>query len=163
MDALHICQIQQELCNQHDTARYLVENGFRFRTLLRLECTPPTPTLLKLHVVPFRSAGYTFTQKDYAVYEQQRAALLATSRARAFLLRGGIAWRLARDTLSLEDALNGPSSPLDVYQSGYYVQRDDEYWGDNDISAAELNLLSGLYICFTGKRVVQVFQLGNVD
>ena len=163
VDVLHICRVQQELRNQHDTARYLVENGFRFRTLLRLESTPPTPTLLKLPVVPFRSSGYTFTQKDFAVYEQQRAALLATSRARAFLLRGGIAWRLARDTLSLEDALDGPSSPLDVYQSGYYVQRDGEYWGDNDISAAELNLLSGLYICFTGKRVVQVFQLGNVD
>ena len=151
-DVLHICRVHQELRNQYNTTRYLVENGFRFRTLLRLGSTPsPARAPSKLPVVPFRSPRYTFTQKDYDVYEQQCAALLATPRARAFLLRGGLAWRLARDSLSLDDALNGPSSPLGVYQSGYYVQRNGEYWGDDDISANELNLLSGLYICFTGK------------
>ena len=132
--------------------KYLIENGFRFRTLLNLGSTrPPVRTLLKLPVVPLCSPGYRFMPKDYDVYEQQCAALLVTPRARAFLLHGGIAWRLARDSLSLDDALNGPSSPSDVYQSGYYVQRNGEIWGDNDISAAELNLLSGLYTCFTGK------------
>ena len=33
-DALHIYRVQQELQNQYDVAKYLVENGFRFHTLL---------------------------------------------------------------------------------------------------------------------------------
>ena len=152
MDVLHICRVQQELRSEYNVVKYLIENGFRFRTLLGLGSTPPPARAsLRLPVVPFRSPGYTFMPKDYDVYEQQCATLLATPRARAFLLRGGIAWRLARDSLSLNDALNGPSSPWDVYQSGYYMQRNGEFWGDNDISATELNLLSGLYTCFTGK------------
>jgi hypothetical protein len=160
-DVLHICRVQQELPSQYDIGIYLVENGFRFRTLVCLGSTPFLTASLKLPVLPVRSPGYTFTQKDYDVYEQQRAALLATPRARAFLLRGGIAWRLARDSLSFDDALDGPSSVFDVYQSGYYVQRDGEFWGDNDISAVELNVLSGLHICFTGKKVCAILSIGT--
>ena len=107
-------------------------------------------------MIPFCLSGYTFTQKDYEVYEQQCAVLLATPCARAFLLCGGIAWHLAQDSLNLDDILNRPSSLLDVFQCGYYVQHDGEYWGDNDISVIELDLLSELYICHTGMQIAQV-------
>ena len=96
--------------------------------------------------------GYRFTRQDYVVYEQQWAELLASCHARAFLLWGRIAWHLARDSLSLETALNGPSTAVTVFRQGYCFHRGNEQgWWDDSVTDDKLDLLSGLYICHTSK------------
>ena len=71
-----------------------------------------------------------------------------------FLLQGGIAWCLMRDSLSLDDALTGPSAVATVYRTGYSVpcSQGGKWWND-DLSFHELALLSGLYVCYTGKHL----------
>ena len=152
IDMLHICRVQREVETHDAVVRYLINYGFNFHTLLPLACIPSTKYTPPISSIPIRSAGYKFSRKDYSVYEQERDALLASRRARGFLLRGGIAWRLARDSLSLDDALTGPSAVATVYRTGYSVpcSQGGEWW-DDDLSFHELALLSGLYICYTGK------------
>ena len=154
VDVLHICRVQREIKTQDAVARYLIKHGFNFRTLLPLASIPPTNYAPPIPLIPIRLAGYKFSRKDYSVYEQDRDALLAMRRARGFLLRGGIAWRLARDSLSLDDALTGPSAVATVYRAGYSApcSQGGEWW-DDDLSFHELALLSGLYICYTGKHL----------
>jgi hypothetical protein len=154
VDMLHVCRVQQDLKTLFNVARYLIGSGFRFRTLSPLKHLPATPykppVLLE---IPSRRPGYVFTRKDYQIYEQQRAALLASRRGRAFLLRGGISWRLASESLSVDDALTGPSTVVTVLRNGYCIRRggsDQEFW-DDDLSDHELALLSGLYRCYTGE------------
>jgi hypothetical protein len=152
VDVLHICRVQREVKTHDAVARYLIQHGFNFRTLLPLPRIPSTKYVPPVSLIPIRSAGYKFSRKDYSVYEQERDALLATRRARRFLLCGGIAWRLARDSLSLDDALTGPSAVATVYRAGYSAPcNQGGGWWDDDLSFHELALLSGLYICYTGK------------
>lgn len=157
VDVMHLCRVDRELPRQDDLGTYLVENGFRFRTLSVMATIPASTHVAqepRSPLVPIRQFNHVFTRKDYDVYEKQRADLLSSPRARAFLLRGGIAWRLAKDSLSLDQALSGPSSARNVYNSGYHIEYNMQEWGDDDVSAAELNLLSGSYVCLTGKHFV---------
>jgi hypothetical protein len=152
VDMLHVCRVQQDLKTLSSVARYLIGNGFRFRTLSPLKYLPSTPYKPPvLWELPSRRPGYVFTRKDYQVYEQQRAALLASRRGRAFLLRGGISWRLASESLSLDDALTGPSAIVTGLRNGYCIQCGDQDFWDDDLSDHELALLSGLYRCYTGE------------
>ena len=102
---------------------------------------------------PFcQTPGYRFTWQNYAVYKQQWAELLASCHACAFLLQGRIAWHVARDSLSLETALNGPSAAVTVFRLGYcFCHSDEQGWWDDSVTDDKLNLLSGLYICCTDK------------
>ena len=59
-----------------------------------------------------------------------------------------------RDSLSLDNALMGPSAVATVYRTGYSVScsQGGEWW-DDDLSFHKLALLSGLYACYIGKQL----------
>jgi hypothetical protein len=154
VDALYVCRLDPGF-NQYDVTRCLVEQGIAFRTLLSLRIIPTVaqPLAQSLsRLVPIRLPQYQFTTKDYATYQQQRDAILASPRGRAALLRGGIIWRLARDLLSFDEALQGPSTATTIHRSGFSVEyppSGSQLW-DDDLSLEELELLSGAYCCYTG-------------
>ena len=152
VDALYVCRLDVGL-DQYDVARRLIEQGIAFRTLLPLRIIPSLaqpPSLSRL--IPIRLSGYNFTTRDYATYQRQRDAILASPQGRAALLRGGIIWRLARDSLSFDGALQGPSITTTVHRNGFsleYLPSGGQLW-DDDLSTEELDLISGAYCCYTG-------------
>jgi len=154
VDVLHICCIQHKVKTYNAVARYLIKRGFNFHTFLPLQCIPSTKYVPPVSSIPIWSAGYKFSWKDYSVYEREWDALLAIQHAHRFLLCSGIAWHLVRDLLSLDDALMGPSAVATVYRDGYSApcNQGGKWWDDN-LSFHELALLSGLYICYTGKHL----------
>ena len=57
----------------------------------------------------YRNPTVQFTYRDYQTYEHQRDRLLLGPRGRAALKAGGIVWRLACFSVSIDHALQGPS------------------------------------------------------
>ena len=132
-----------------EVARELLYHGIQFCALLLVRSLPlsVTPAI----TVPVRLPGYKFTEDDYFAYKQQRAALLSDPRvARAALLRGGIVWRLAVATLSFDDVLEGPTSTATLQRRGMVIRT---IWltcvSDDGLSQRELDIICGLYHCFT--------------
>ena len=124
---------------------------FQFSTLLPVRPLPRSvgPVI----TVPVRLSGYKFTIDDYYVYEQQRAALLSDPRvARSALLRGGIVWHLAVATLSFDDVLEGPTTAATLQRRGIIVHTSDDSVDlcDDGLSQLELDIICGLYHCYTG-------------
>jgi len=151
---LYVCRLCASLkLDQYNVARRLVEQGIAFRTLLPLQVIPSLgQSLSPLRLVPIRLSGYKFTAWDYDTYRHQCDAILSSPRGCATLLRGGIIWHLAKDTLSLDGALQGPSIATTVHRDGFSLE--DEKTGvclwDDDLTADELKLISGTYYCYTG-------------
>ena len=84
----------------YEIARSLVHRGIAFHTIRAHACIPSTPIP---HAEPttIRPPGYRFTVDDYRTYSRRREALLlGTPRGRAALLKVGIVWRLAVETLN---------------------------------------------------------------
>jgi hypothetical protein len=107
-------------------------------------------------VVPARPTGYQFTPHDYAAYLLEKAAILSQLNGRAALLRGGIVWRLARQILSPDDALRGPSSAVTAGRVGYSTDKLEAGLAllDDDLPLVEVNLICGVYECQTGLPIV---------
>ena len=145
-------------------ARHLVEEGIPFYTLLRLN---PLPSSIHLNAfktrIPRRGANYRFTLADFSSYVAERKQLLATPRARAALLQGGIVGRLAKEHLEVDSVTFGPSSSVTVHRLGYSAEDEDTgvtYW-DDGLSDDELAVICGLYCCYTGTFITWYFILSN--
>lgn len=138
-------------------ARFLVGQGIAFSTRIRIPSTkkfarvPPAfrhPDYQQFIFVRLGLIEHTlFTWADYLCYERRRISILNKPHCRAALLMGGIIWRLAYDHLSVDSALSGPSNNVLVYGQG---SRIEEYW-DDGMTADELDIICGLYICHTGE------------
>jgi hypothetical protein len=75
--------------------------------------------------------------------------------ARAALLRGGLIWHLAKEVLGdTADswALMGPSEEIDRVGMRFRIASKTEL-GDDALSEAELNFISGMYKIYTGKSI----------
>ena len=145
-------------------ARHLAEEGIPFYTLLRLN---PLPSSIHLNAfktrIPRRGANYRFTLADFSSYVAERKQLLATPRARAAILRGGIVGRLAKEHLEVDSVTFGPSSSVTVHRLGHSVEDEDAgvtYW-DDGLSDDELAVICGLYCCYTGTFILWYFILAN--
>jgi hypothetical protein len=151
--ALRYIQQSSEPPSSAALARHLAEEGFSFYTLLRLE---PLPSSIDLNAIktriPRRGAKYRFTLSDFDSYVAERKQLLATPRARAALLQGGIVGRLAKEQLDVDSVAFGPSSSVTAFRLGCSVEDKDAgvtYW-DDGLTSDELAVICGLYCCYTG-------------
>jgi hypothetical protein len=151
-DALLICRLGENL-DEYEIARHLVEEGIQFRTLLCLRQIPRQPPKTEQNVLPIRLPGYKFTREDYDTYVQQRAVIFTQPRARAALLRGGLIWRLGIETLSINDALRGPSVAVTVERCGFSCPISDVQMWDDDLTPYERDLVCGVYMCYTGMNI----------
>jgi hypothetical protein len=150
--ALYIARMDPALTD-YEIARSLVHRGIAFFTIRALPCILSTPLPLTgpTTILP---PGYKFTVDDYRAYSRRREALLrGTPRGRAALLKGGIVWRLAVETLNLEKCLDGPSAEVVVHRRGKIYPTDSPslVFCDDDLSIDELDDICGINYVFTGK------------
>ena len=156
IDAFFVCRLDHphprgSPLTDFEVARELLNNGIQFSTLLPVRPLPRS--IGPVITVPVRLSGYKFTIDDYYAYEQQRAALLSDPHvARSALLRGGIVWRLAVATLSFDDVLEGPTTAATLQRRGIIVHTSDDSVDlcDDGLSQLELDIICGLYHCYTG-------------
>ena len=128
-------------------AAQLVKRGMEFRTMLpvahsfafnRSPLPPRTP--------PCCHVAYTSDSRNYAVYEEARSTVLTDSRARAALLKGGIIWRLAIDTLHPDCVLRGP----DLQSAKQFVLPSEHgFLLDDDLTDNEMDFICGTYRILT--------------
>jgi len=150
--ALYIVRMDPALNTDYEIARSLVHRGIAFHTVCLLPRVPPTPVPLT-EPVPIRPPGYKFTVEDYRAYSRRREVLLrGTPRGRAALLKGGIVWRLAVETLNLEKSLDGPSGETIVHRRGKVYPSNDpsSIFCDDDLSTDELDDICGVNYVLTG-------------
>ncbi|KAF8063149.1 hypothetical protein FPV67DRAFT_1672188 [Lyophyllum atratum] len=151
-NALLVCRLDQSL-DEYGVARYLLEHGVPFHTLLSSELVdrgprePPPPCVL-----PVRLSKAQFSGKDYDAYVSHRSDIVRQPRARAALLKGGYTWRLFIMTVSFDTVLNGPTgwNPLPGTMFVARDQKTNETFVDDSLTEVELNLISGAYTCLTG-------------
>ena len=131
--------------------QHFAEKGIPFHTLLQLN---PLPSYIPLDSIktriPRRGANYCFTPADFGSYVAERKQLLATPRARAAILRGGIVGRLAKEHLDADSAAFGPSSAVTAHRLGYSVEAAGTTYWDDGLTTDELAIICGLYCCYTG-------------
>lgn len=134
---------------------FLIQHGIPFRTLVRLKNTFGTHKPPISPLISFRPADYKFSARDYQAYVENRTNVLSRPHSRAALLRGGIVWRLAKEHLSLDAALHGPSSAVILNRTGFIFGDKDDAWSlwDDDLVGDEADLICGLHKCYTGYGV----------
>jgi hypothetical protein len=86
---------------------------------------------------------------DYRAYEERRDLFFKQPHARAALLKGGIIWRLAMESIGPDVAIMGPSDR--AHHFGDIVGPDGHQITDDDLTDDELNLICGVYEVPTGK------------
>jgi hypothetical protein len=114
---------------------------------------PPHPgfrTPDSRYIFPIRLRDYVFTYHDYLAYHSYAASLLNLPNGRAALLMGGIVWRLAIETLSIEDVLKGPSLSVSRHGIGRCLPGDGTSYWDDTLSLDQLNLICGLNLIENG-------------
>ena len=132
-------------------ARHLAEEGIPFYTLLRLNPLPSSIDLNAFSIrIPRRAANYRFTLADFDSYVAERRQLLATPRARAAILQGGIVGRLAKEHLEVDSVTFGPSSYVTSLRLGSTVEVAGVTYWDDGLCDDKLAVICGLYCCYTG-------------
>ena len=149
--ALYIVRLDPEF-NDYEISRHLLHRGIAFHTLLPLRKVPKSP-IPDTYCISFRSAGYIFTTNDFHDYIHRRDSLLRSPRGRAALLKGGIVWCLAVETIGVDKCLEGPSIETYVHRQGLVYPTADSNIDlcDDDLTPAELDLICGVYECSTGR------------
>ena len=156
--ALYICRyiLSNPLVHTILTvAHRLLQRGISFRTLELLPFVPHVETLLATPTPSsYRQQGYHYSQADFDAAMLKCKQVLSTPQGRAALLQGGIVGRIAREFLSLDSALEGPSVEVTKYRAGVMIDshmRGYQYW-DDSLSDLEIGVICGTYVLYTGEN-----------
>ncbi|KAK7053076.1 hypothetical protein VNI00_004397 [Paramarasmius palmivorus] len=137
-------------------AAMLLQRGYKFRTVVAGRPGSSLATGERGYAqLGFRSYLHRFDTTDYYAYLYHRDMFLRSPRGRAVALRGGILARLARDIVSAEDVVRGPSEQVsashDIGECIYYD--NGQFWWDDTLSVDEENLICGTYDVESGKCI----------
>ena len=150
-DALTICRMDEDM-NEVDIARNLVILGIPFHMVRRWRAVEEQFTTISYAAqfiqLPQRQAEYVFSKRDYDEYVHYQTLLLSQPRGHAMLLHGGLIWRLAWATLSVDATVRWPTG------EGHIIMLEDGrqgIWCDDELTEVECNLLCGTYIVQTGE------------
>jgi hypothetical protein len=155
--ALYICRYILTNPVAHTTvtvAHRLLKKGIRFRTLILLPANDDVePLSAKTKPLFYRKLEYRYTPEDFEGSMLTCKGLLKSPHGRAALLRGGIVGRIAREFLSIDAALDGPSVEVTKHRAGFmspsHMRR--HYYGDDDLSDQEIDIICGTYVLWTGE------------
>ncbi|KJA21890.1 hypothetical protein HYPSUDRAFT_55211 [Hypholoma sublateritium FD-334 SS-4] len=134
-------------------ARHLLERGIGMYTLLHLRSNTLEVPISAVPQHPFNSQcsfreyGYHFSSLDFQSYTYRCRQLLGEI-GRSALLQGGILARIAREFISIETALDGPSRRVFINGTGVSFQSETngyKYW-DDEISQTEIDIICGTYL-----------------
>ena len=141
----------------------LVNVGITFHTLQRLSILPTVALSSPPTLIPVRVHDYVFTVDDHSAYVERRAHILSSPRGQAALLVGGLVWRLALEHLGMESVSFGPSSAVVQHGLGYLFKvPDGQIYIDDGLTQNELEVICGLYRCYTGMIVLFSFILSHL-
>ena len=155
--ALYVCRYILENPRSHTiltVAHRLLDQGIRFRTLLPLPCSPRQLTVeMPYKPKTYRLINHTFTTADFDVAMQACQSVLTSPQGRAALLRGGIVGRIAKEFLSIDGVLGGPSVEVTAHRVGYLALpgRDNRRFCDDELTENEIAIICGTYSLYTGK------------
>jgi len=155
--ALYVCRYILENPQAHTimtVAGRLLDRGIPFRTLLPLPCSPRQSTFTKKYMPrTYRLISHTFTKADFDVAMLACQSVLASPQGRAALLRGGIVGRIAKEYLSKDGVLDGPSVEVTAHRMGYLTPsgRGDIQFCDDQLTEDEIAIICGTYSLYTRK------------
>jgi hypothetical protein len=154
-DAATALQCLRETWGPHveDIIRQLLRLGIPFTT--RVPGPEPDSAISSRRpvVLGYREVGYKPDSVDYAEYETIRRAFCESEQhSRAALLKGGIVWRLVKETLSPGDVLAGPTANVCCHGHALTSPNNQSLW-DDDLSEDELDMICGVYKIFTGNFI----------
>ncbi|PPQ81306.1 hypothetical protein CVT24_009901 [Panaeolus cyanescens] len=162
--ALLVCRLPEEM-NIGEVALYLVNHGIPMQTFQRSSTMPRISSLPRSNrLVPYRTKDHVFGSDDYMAYMMAVENALADRRqARAALMAGGFTWRVAKNIVSSELVLEGPTGIRNNPEDMLVVKDDKtgEEFVDDAISTLEEELICGLVECFTGKAQIYFISWPN--
>ncbi|KAJ3570763.1 hypothetical protein NP233_g4193 [Leucocoprinus birnbaumii] len=150
-DALYVCRLDNKM-TEKEIALDLAEEGVRFHTVQRRDTLGMARKDRSASTyVPMRLSGHAFNKRDFDFYHKQAEFILSLPRARAAIMRGGFARRIAIDYLSISEVTKGPRG-IDDEEGHMFIAKDSagvEYV-DDGLTVGEYDALCGLYLTFTG-------------
>ena len=159
--ALYVCRYILENPQAHTiltVARRLLDRGIAFRTLLPLPCSPRQLTVTHSYSPrTYRLVSHTFTKADFDIAMLACQSVLSSSQGRAALLRGGIVGRIAREHLSKDGVLDGPSVEVTVHRVGYIASSGGTTkFCDDELTENEIAIICGTYSLYTGNFIFSI-------
>ena len=153
--ALYVCRYILENPHAHTiltVAKRLLEEGIAFHTLLPLTCSPRQVTVSEPYIPKsYRTVDHIFTKADFDVAMQACQSVLTSPQGRAALLRGGIVGRIAKEYLSIDGVLDGPSVEVTAHRMGYIAPSgyDNIRLCDDELTENEISIICGTYSLYT--------------
>ena len=154
---LYICRYILENPQAHTfvtIAHRLLERHIPFRTLLALPCSLRQKTIEDPYKPSsHRETTHQFTVADFETAMLRCQAVLSLPQGRAALLQGGIVGRIAKEYLSVDGILAGPSLEVTAHRAGYLGAsgRDGILYCDDELTQNEIADICGTYTLYTGK------------
>jgi hypothetical protein len=155
--ALYVCRYLLENPQAHNiltAAHRLLDRGIPFRTLLPLACSPRQSTVTKLYSPrTYRLINHTFTSADFDAAMLACQSVLTSPQGRAALLRGGIVGRIAKEYLSKDGVLHGPSVEVTAHRVGFIAPsgNGNTRFCDDQLTDNEIATICGTYSLYTGE------------
>lgn len=97
--------------------------------------------------------NHIFTETDFDMAMMACRSVLASPQGRAALLRGGIVGRIAKEYLSKDGVLDGPSIEVTAHRVGYIAPsgNDTTRFCDDQLTDNEIAIICGTYSLYTGE------------
>ena len=155
--ALYVCRYILENPHAHTiltVAHHLLDRGIAFRTLLLLTCSPRQLTVDEPYTPrTYRLVNHTFTKADFDVAMMACQSVLTSPQGRAALLRGGIVGHIAKENLSKDGVLDGPSVEVTAHRVGYIAPsgNDNTRFCDDQLTDNEIAIICGTYSLYNGR------------
>ena len=125
--------------------QFLLENGIAFRTLQHLPQIDSSQMLNNDNtLLPMHLSDYQFRGDDYEAYIHHHAQLLTSPRGHAALLCSGIVARIAREHVTIDSVLLGPSSAVTIHHLGMHVT-DNRDWNSGMTISRKMKLGLSIY------------------
>jgi hypothetical protein len=157
---LYICRYILENPQAHTfitIAHRLLERHVPFRTLLALPCSPRQKTISDPYKPSsHRETSHRFTVADFETAMLRCQAVLSLPQGRAALLQGGIVGRIAKEYLSVDGVLAGPSLEVTAHRAGYLGSSGTSgiLYCDDELTQNEIADICGTYTLYTGKLFI---------
>jgi hypothetical protein len=154
--ALYVCRYILSNPRAHTivtVANRLLHRGVPFRTLLGMDSSARWQmNLIDGREPPsFRYSTHLFTPKDFDASMLRCQSVLSQPQGRAALLKGGIIWRIAKQFLSTDGVLDGPSIEVTSHRVGYsHISGTSKVqYCDDDLTENEIDIICGTYSLYT--------------
>ncbi|KAF8876128.1 hypothetical protein CPB84DRAFT_1853052 [Gymnopilus junonius] len=102
----------------------------------------------------YRFTNYKFTFHDFEAVMLNCQAVLSSPQGRAAVLQGGIIGCIAREYLSMDSALEGPSVEVTAHRAGFIAPSGAHglSYCDDELTQNEIAIICGTYTLYTSTK-----------